>query len=246
MIVHLVSSPRGRSTALLYAFGRRGDAAVVDEPFYAYYLARSGADHPGRAEVLTFQPTAAAAAVAHLRERLAAAGRAHGFVKDMGHHLRPLVADLGGDEPLPEARRVFLVRDPRDAIPSYAAVHPHPTSADIGLVDQYALWRADRERGLLPLVVDADDLAAAPLPTLRALCEALALPFTPDMATWPPGYLPDAVPWAPYWYRSVQASGGLAPQRSTRRPLPADCVELLAAVAPLYAELRAHRLPVAR
>ena len=46
------SGPRNISTALMRAFENRPDTEVVDEPFYAAFLARSGIDHPLRAEVL--------------------------------------------------------------------------------------------------------------------------------------------------------------------------------------------------
>lgn len=50
------SGPRSLSTALMYSFAQRSDTAVVDEPFYAAYLALTGYDHPMRAEVLASQP----------------------------------------------------------------------------------------------------------------------------------------------------------------------------------------------
>ena len=43
------SGPRNISTAMMRAFGNRPDTAVLDEPFYAAYLAATGADHPLRA-----------------------------------------------------------------------------------------------------------------------------------------------------------------------------------------------------
>ncbi len=46
------SGPRNISTAMMRAFENRGDCAVVDEPFYAHYLAHTGLDHPGRREVV--------------------------------------------------------------------------------------------------------------------------------------------------------------------------------------------------
>ena len=36
------SGPRNISTAMMRSFGARSDAAVVDEPFYAYYLRETG------------------------------------------------------------------------------------------------------------------------------------------------------------------------------------------------------------
>ena len=50
------SGPRNISTAMMRAFENRPDCAVVDEPFYAAYLAATGLDHPMREEVLASQP----------------------------------------------------------------------------------------------------------------------------------------------------------------------------------------------
>ncbi|MBM4224314.1 MAG: HAD family hydrolase, partial [Gammaproteobacteria bacterium] len=46
------SGPRNLSTALMRSFGNRADTVVVDEPFYAHYLAATGLPHPGRDEVI--------------------------------------------------------------------------------------------------------------------------------------------------------------------------------------------------
>ena len=46
------SGPRTVSTALMRAWENRPDTAVVDEPLYAFYLARTGIDHPGRDEII--------------------------------------------------------------------------------------------------------------------------------------------------------------------------------------------------
>ena len=46
------SGPRNISTAMMRAWENRPDCAVVDEPFYAHYLAATGAAHPAREEVI--------------------------------------------------------------------------------------------------------------------------------------------------------------------------------------------------
>ena len=51
------SGPRTLSTATMRAWENRPDTVVVDEPLYAYYLAATGIDHPGRDEILASQPT---------------------------------------------------------------------------------------------------------------------------------------------------------------------------------------------
>ena len=49
------SGPRTVSTALMRAWENRPDTVVADEPLYAFYLDRTGIDHPGRAEVIASQ-----------------------------------------------------------------------------------------------------------------------------------------------------------------------------------------------
>ena len=50
------SGPRTVSTALMRAWENRPDTVVADEPLYAFYLARTGLDHPGRDAVIASQP----------------------------------------------------------------------------------------------------------------------------------------------------------------------------------------------
>ena len=42
---------------MMRSFEARGDTAVIDEPFYAAYLDRTGLDHPMREEVIASQAT---------------------------------------------------------------------------------------------------------------------------------------------------------------------------------------------
>ena len=51
------SGPRTVSTALMRSWENRPDTVVADEPLYAFYLARTGIEHPGREEVIASQPT---------------------------------------------------------------------------------------------------------------------------------------------------------------------------------------------
>ena len=55
--VAMWSGPRNISTAMMRSWENRPDTVVVDEPFYAAYLDRTGLDHPGRDEVIASQPT---------------------------------------------------------------------------------------------------------------------------------------------------------------------------------------------
>ena len=55
---------------MMRAWENRPDTVVVDEPFYAAYLARTGLDHPARDEVIASQPTDLDDVVAGLRAPL--------------------------------------------------------------------------------------------------------------------------------------------------------------------------------
>ncbi len=56
MKIAMWSGPRNLSTAMMYSFGARADCSIVDEPFYAAYLHKTGIEHPMRDQVLASQP----------------------------------------------------------------------------------------------------------------------------------------------------------------------------------------------
>ena len=46
------SGPRNISTALMRSWSSRKDTFVSDEPFYAYYLRKTGLKHPMAKEII--------------------------------------------------------------------------------------------------------------------------------------------------------------------------------------------------
>src|SRR5580692_3962328 len=102
------SGPRTLSTALMRSFENRPDTVVVDEPLYAYYLAATGIDHPGRDQILLSMPTTWPAAIGPLVSGDLPAGKTVFYQKHMTHHLLAEVdqASLGG------LRHAFLIREP--------------------------------------------------------------------------------------------------------------------------------------
>src|SRR5688572_30721686 len=82
------SGPRNISTALLRSWENREDTVVVDEPFYANYLARTGVDHPGREEVITAGETDWRRVIDSLIGPLPN-GSSISYQKHMAHHLLP-------------------------------------------------------------------------------------------------------------------------------------------------------------
>ena len=91
-------------------------------------------------------------------------------------------------------------------------------------------------------VVDSRDLLADPEGILRALCQALGVPFTPRMLAWPPGPRDTDGAWAPYWYASVQSSTGFTPYRPPTDPLPARLEPLAEKCTPYFSRLHRYRL----
>ena len=233
------SGPRNLSTALMRAWESRPDTAVVDEPLYAVYLAATGLDHPGRADVLAAQPTDWRT-VAKTLAGPAPGGAPVWYQKHMAHHLLPSVERGWLDDP--SFRHAFLIRDPASVVVSLDRVTPDPSLDDTGFPQQVELFERARQRGGVPPVVDTADLLRDPQGVLRALCAALSLPFDPAMLAWPPGPRATDGVWAPHWYDAVWASTGFAPPRTATPDVPARLAPVVHAAAPLYRHLAAHAL----
>jgi Sulfotransferase domain len=227
------SGPRAVSTALMRAWENRADTVVIDEPLYGFYLARSGAPHPGRDEVMHTMPTGWREVIDHLTSVPLPAGRAIFYGKHMTHHLLPEV-DRGA---LSSLRHAYLIRDPRQLLASYARVRTEPVLTDLGLEQQVEIFR--RFGGP---VVDASDILRQPRQTLEALCAALRVPFDPAMLSWPPGPRDTDGVWARYWYDGVRRSTGFGPYQESAAELPTGLEPLAARCQQFYDEMFAHRL----
>jgi len=229
MRIAMWSGPRNLSTAMMYSFGNRADFAVMDEPFYAAYLAATGVDHPMRAEILAAQDTDPAKVAA----LCAQPGRRHMYMKHMPHHM------LDGF-PMDWAKacvNIHLIRHPARVIASYAAKREAPSFADIGFGQQTALY--DQIGGL---VIDSADIRADPEGMLRKLCTAIDLPFDPAMLSWPAGARPEDGVWASHWYGAVHQSTGFAGAEGPLPTLSGDEERLLEEALPHYNTLYDQRI----
>lgn len=238
MKIAMWSGPRNLSTAMMYAFAARGDAAVWDEPFYAAYLAATGIDHPMAAEVIAAgEPDPARVAAACTGP--IPGGKPIWYQKHMTLHMIPAF-DRGFMAGL---TNVFLIRHPARVVASYAKKRESPTLDDIGFVQQAELFDQVADRlGHAPPVIDSADIRADPKASLTALCAALGIPFTDRMLSWPAGPKPYDGAWAPHWYNAVHASTGFdAPEGALPR-LDGAFARLEEAALPHYLRLRAHAL----
>lgn len=214
----------------------RPDTAVVDEPFYAYYLARTGIEHPGRDAVLAVGETDWRRVIAGLRDA-PPPGVDLVYEKQMVHHLLPEVERSW----LLEATNVLLIRDPREVVASYVKSRSNVTADDIGLRQQVTLYDDLVAAGHAPVVIDAADFLRDPAAHLRLMCDLVGVDFLPAMLHWPPGPRDSDGVWAPYWYASVWASTGFAAHSPRRDELSGDAADVAAECAPLYARLFAER-----
>ncbi len=226
------SGPRNISTALMRSWENRTDTVVLDEPFYAAYLARTGLDHPGREEVLASQPTDPVAVVDDLLAPLDVAVQ---YSKQMTHHL-DLDADLGW---LDQLRHVLLIRDPAEVVASYVRSREACEPEDIGLLQQLCL--AD----VLPARHPGDRRRR--LPARPRGSPALAVRLARDRLHRRDADLAGRAPradgvWAPHWYDAVLASTGFAAYTPREVSLDPHDAAVAEACRPAYDELRARRL----
>ena len=237
MRIAMWSGPRNLSTAMMYAFAARGDFAVVDEPFYAAYLAKTGLDHPMRSEILASQSTDPNQVIARLTGSNSGK-KAHFYQKHMTQHMvfsssTAWVNDL---------TNIFLIRHPARVIASYAAKRQNPTLDDLGIQKQLDLFNRLRATGHAPLVIDSHDIRADPEMMLRKLCDAIGLSWEPAMLSWSAGgHKSDGI-WAAHWYGAAHRSAGFAGAEGELLNLTGSLADLAAAALPCYRRLAQEKL----
>jgi hypothetical protein len=234
------SGPRNLSTALMRSWGSRDDTIVVDEPFYAHYLRETGATHPGRDEVIEHHESDWRRVVEMLLAPVPSGVRVL-YQKQMAHHLLPRM----GRDWLKQMRHGFLIREPRPMLASLADKLGEFPLLATGLPQQVEIFDSVlNATGRVPPVIDADDLLREPEGVLRALCDALDLPFQPAMLSWPPGPRATDGIWARHWYGRVEASTGFEPASASEVSLTPAQSRLEAGCRPLYERLHAHRIVI--
>jgi hypothetical protein len=209
---------------MMRSFGARPDTHVVDEPFYAAYLARTAVDHPMREEVLASQPVDWREVVQGLLADPPSGPRIF-YQKHMTHHMLP---DFSLDW-MSSCRNAFLIRDPELVLASYTAKRGEVALADIGFVQQAEIFAREADRlGKAPPVVEGVDVLRDPAGVLSKLCAALGIPWTAAMLSWPAGRRDTDGVWAPAWYDAVEKSTGFGPPPEEGRPRLADDLRRIA------------------
>ena len=230
-IIAMWSGPRNLSTAMMRSFGARADCSVIDEPFFAPFLAVSGKPHPGREETLARHECDPQKVEQFC---LAETGTAYSFQKHMPHHMLKGFPMKWAKE----AKHFFLIREPARVIASYAKGREHFDLDDLGFAPQRKLW----EQLSRPPVIDSMDILLWPRTMLSQLCHAIDIPFDDAMLSWEIGLRETDGAWAPYWYKSVENSTGFSEPPETEPVIPAQYKDMLKACEADYCAMEARKL----
>ncbi len=221
-IIAMWSGPRNLSTAMMRAFENRNDTEVLDEPFYAHYLSATGLDHPGRDMIIDSQSTDWNEVVdmctnSDLQERPI------WYQKHMAQH------NLEGFDIswVKDVTNCLLIRDPKYVIASYGKKFPIEDERLLGYIQQTEIIEfLEKENGMVPPIIDADDILRDPEIMLKKLCQKIGIDFSLTMLSWPKGPRESDGIWAPYWYEGVQDSTGFQPYAYREVILDDDLIEI--------------------
>ncbi len=235
--ISMWASPRSISTAMMYSFAQRKDCAVIDEPFYAYYLENSPAKdyHPGASEILESMSQDAQEIIEEMTST--SKQKPIYFYKNMSHHLIGL--DFGFFEDL---EHIILTRDPKLMIRSFQKVIQKPSLTDTGYKSQVAVLNYLLEIGKTPIVIESNEFLMNPKQQLKILCERLEIPFTEQMLHWKKGRIPEDGIWAKYWYNSVHNSTGFGEAKRDDFELPESLLPLYQDCLSYYKQLIPYKI----
>jgi sulfotransferase family protein len=195
-LLALWSAPRCRSTAFLRMMEERGDVTVLHEPFS--HVTDFGVTKVGEREVRSERELIPA-----LREL---AAKEPVFFKDTTDFRYPEL--LGAADFLRETTHAFMIRDPKAAIASHYRLNPGLGRDEIGFAWLHEIYEAVvAAKGEQPIVIDGDDLAAAPRQVVETYCVRVGIPFVASALEWEPKRRRD---WqqAARWHDSVSESSG--------------------------------------
>ena len=231
------SGPRNISTAMMRSFENRPDTIVVDEPFYAVYLAATGEDHPMRDAVLASQADGLAGGRHGFPDR-PDRGASVFYQKHMTHHM---VAGVGLKW-MAACRNVFLIRHPDEVVASYGKRREAISLGAIGVERQAELFDRECDRlGHAPPVLDSADVLDRSARTCWRRCaRSLGIAFTDLMLAWPAGKRATDGVWAPAWYDQVERSTGFQPPAEKLAPELSPEQRRVAEAAQPYYDRLAH------
>ena len=214
----------------MYAFAQRKDTFVQDEPFYGYYLKKTGIIHPGRKQIMKSMKTDINEVIGDILQCDTLGSIL--FLKNMAHHHIEI-----DDHFLLNVRNLFLIRNPAELINSFSKVIKDPTMNDIGIRKSWELYTHLIDCGKKPVVLDSGELLKNPPCMLERLCKAINIPYDDTMQSWPTGARKEDGIWAKYWYHNVHKSTGFIKSIPQKIELLKKLQALYESSLPYYNEL---------
>ena len=150
----------------------------------------------------------------------------------MAHHLI-------FDEPsfMKKMVNVFLIRDPREMLPSLLKNIPDAQMRDTGLQTQLKLYHNIISTLGDTIVLDSRQILLDPASILNQFCDFLKIEFDEAMLKWTPGARKEDGIWSKYWYQNVHKSSGFAKYLPKNENVPAEKQELLTDCIKIYDQL---------
>ena len=111
-----------------------------------------------------------------------------------------------------DVQNCILIRDPKYVIASYEKKIPVEDERHLGYIQQAEIIEfLEKERGITPPIIDADDILKNPESMMKKLCNVLDIVFYKSMLSWPAGARDSDGVWGAYWYEGVYESTGFKP-----------------------------------
>jgi hypothetical protein len=210
------SGPRNISTALMRSFENRSDCFVSDEPFYSYFLYKTGLKHPLSDVIIKSGLIDYNEIIKYITGPIPLLKNIW-YQKHMAHHI------LEGEnlDWIKNMKNCLLIRHPSDVIISYSKKYEINSIQQLGYLQQINIYKMlIKEEGIPPIIIEAQDLLRNPKMMLTQVCKNLRIKFNDKMLSWPPGTRKTDGIWGKHWYKQVENSTGFKPYIKTNKIIP--------------------------
>ena len=205
------SGPRNISTALMRAWSSRNDTFVSDEPFYGYYLKKTGFEHPMREEIINHYSTDFQEIVKNINS-IIPNDKTIWYQKHMAHH----IIDIKKLSWIEDFKNCILIRNPKDVINSYLKKNTLKNVQELGYPQQLSIIQLLQKKKLPFYIIDSDDLLDNPHKELSSWCRYLNIDFDKKMLSWEKGQHKNDGIWAKHWYKNIINSNKFLKQKKVR------------------------------
>jgi len=186
------------------------------------------------------------------------------FIKDMAQYIvRPDAKDDGTnptvftDDELRQMDHAFLIRTPKQAVPSYyrccngdsasketSFTYYDPNEAGYIELKQLYVYLTKLFGSSRPLsIVDSDDLTSHPEAVLKKFCEANDIEWDETMTSWSAGDVSEFKTW-PGFHKDVQKSTGFYKSKAYDDKHPQIVLDTIESNMPLFDFLHSRKLVI--